>query len=1101
MKLFIFSNYISRHEFKIELYRKSCKKIIIPTTIRVQRKCLENLHTQTTTIIYMPWSFSSLKWNKLMHILMGNRRLGYRLAVWNCRKRLFLQDRSPSEKLVDIKNLLQHHDLHLLGVVESDLHSVSSRVRRANPLTTKDVIEKLHVDGYEIKLPLSWQSHGQARIFLYVKEGVHVNIRELSSQDSDLSSISCEIGLGREKKTCANFFYREWTGGVSGLGDMDSQLDRLTRQVKHWKSLFTRNRDVIILGDANLCAFKWGDNSYQYKSLADVIQNFLLETSSFQQVREFTRSEVACNGLVRSCIDHCYSDVPEKLSSPIVESAGDSDHLAVIVTKYAKAPNSKPQTVRKRSYKNFNVGSFLTDIYNSRINESVLEQDDIEEAAKVFEEMFSKILDAHAPIRTFQMRKNYLAEISAETKLLMAERNALKEEATATGNLILLQEHKLKSKEVKKAVEKDKKEYYENNFNEYVSVKTAWKTARNLLGINKNLSPTTIQNEGDMTSNPAQIANIFNKFFLRKVKLLREKTASVPVVHPVERLQNWVNCRGDLPVFKLKKINLMTLRKIIKRMKGKRSHGVDIIDSYSLKLAGPLIEESLMYLINLSISNQTFSARWKPQLIFPLHKKSKKFDVKNYRPVSHLVEVGKMAEYAIYDQVVEHFTENKLFHDNHHGSLSGHSTATALIQLVDMWIEASENTELSAALLLDQSAAYDLVDHQLLLQKLEVYNFDENSVQWFKSYLSERSQIVQVESKLSKPCKLEDHAVPQGSILGGLIFIIFSNDLPASSNEGESVMYVDDDTDVTHDPNPVQLQQKIQHKADCSASWLKDNRMCVAGEKSKLLIIGTSELRSSKLTDPIVIEVDNMEVEETKSEKLLGVIINNKLTWQEHLHGETWRKGDENATGLIPQLSQRVGILKRMSKYMNKKRLELFTNSIFYSKLNYCLPVFGHVFGLEMYKYTSSRARPFTKEDNRKIQVLQNKVMRLITGMEKATPTTTLLKLTKSLSVQQMIVFQTLTMVHKVIHTAKPAYLANRMKFRTDEDNRKVPPRSQGMISIVTKKLSTSRGGFVYRGSKLFNSLPNHLRTECNLKQFKKGVKEWVIATIRARPE
>ena len=386
-----------------------------------------------------------------------------------------------------------------------------------------------------------------------------------------------------------------------------------------------------------------------------------------------------------------------------------------------------------------------------------------------------------------------------------------------------------------------------------------------------------------------------------------------------------------------------------------------------------MIEESLMYLINLSISNQTFSARWKPQLIFPLHKKSKKFDVKNYRPVSHLVEVGKMTEYAIYDQVVEHFTENKLFHDNHHGSLSGHSTATALIQLVDMWIEASENTELSAALLLDQSAAYDLVDHQLLLQKLEVYNFDENSVQWFKSYLSERSQIVQVESKLSKPCKLEDHAVPQGSILGGLIFIIFSNDLPASSNEGESVMYVDDDTDVTHDPNPVQLQQKIQHKADCSASWLKDNRMCVAGEKSKLLIIGTSELRSSKLTDPIVIEVDNMEVEETKSEKLLGVIINNKLTWQEHLHGETWRKGDENATGLIPQLSQRVGILKRMSKYMNKKRLELFTNSIFYSKLNYCLPVFGHVFGLEMYKYTSSRARPFTKEDNRKIQVFRTK--------------------------------------------------------------------------------------------------------------------------------
>ena len=92
-----------------------------------------------------------------------------------------------------------------------------------------------------------------------------------------------------------------------------------------------------------------------------------------------------------------------------------------------------------------------------------------------------------------------------------------------------------------------------------------------------------------MISNPVKIANIFNDFFLNKVKLLREKAASEPSVDPVERLEDWVNQRSDLPVFKLKKINLPTLRKILKRMKGKRSHGVDNIDSYSLKLAGPLI--------------------------------------------------------------------------------------------------------------------------------------------------------------------------------------------------------------------------------------------------------------------------------------------------------------------------------------------------------------------------------------------------------------------------------------------------------------------------------------------------------------------------------
>ena len=301
------------------LHRKFSKKPTkVPTKNNLQKPQLYPDVSHKPTTISPPsasWSHSSYDWNKLMHILMGNRRLGYQLAAWNCRKGLLLQDNTPSEKVEEIKHLLHSHNLHILGVIESDLHGSSSRVKRAKPLTTNDLLENLHIEGYEIKLPLSWQAYGQARILLYVKENVNVKMRVISKQDSDLQSISCEIGLGREKKSCVNFFYREWTGGVSGLSDMDSQLDRLTRQVRHWKSLYTGGRDVTILGDANLCAFKWNDASYQYKSLSDITQDFLLETSSFQQVREYTRSEFSCNGLARSCIDHCYTDVPEKHSS------------------------------------------------------------------------------------------------------------------------------------------------------------------------------------------------------------------------------------------------------------------------------------------------------------------------------------------------------------------------------------------------------------------------------------------------------------------------------------------------------------------------------------------------------------------------------------------------------------------------------------------------------------------------------------------------------------------------------------------------------------------------------------------------------------------
>ena len=351
------------------------------------------------------------------------------------------------------------------------------------------------------------------------------------------------------------------------------------------------------------------------------------------------------------------------------------------------------------------------------------------------------------------------------------------------------------------------------------------------------------------------MGNIFNRFFVDKVKMLRETTTMEPSTNPVNRLKSWLEHRNTVPNFTLKRINVKILRKILKQMKGKMSFGTDGIDSYSLKLAGPLVEEALLHLVNLSIDSGLFANQWKPQLIFPTHKKGSKNDVKNFRPVSHLIEVGKIVEYAVYYQVLEHFTSHSLFHENHHGSLAGHSTATALVQLVDMWLRASEDKKLSATLLLDQTAAYDLVDHKIFLDKLEVYNFHFTSIGWFKSYLSGRTQQVQVESKLSQQLDTFDHGVPQGSILGGLIFIIFSNDLPASCPLGDSVMYVDDDTDVVSDDNSEILSQKIQFKADCSTSWLKDNRMCVSGAKSKLLIMGTKALKASRKAEQILVKV------------------------------------------------------------------------------------------------------------------------------------------------------------------------------------------------------------------------------------------------------
>ena len=116
----------------------------------------------------------------------------------------------------------------------------------------------------------------------------------------------------------------------------------------------------------------------------------------------------------------------------------------------------------------------------------------------------------------------------------------------------------------------------------------------------------------------------------------------------------------------------------MKKLKPSRSHGADFIDSYSLKLAFPLIEDAILHLVNLSITTNTYSKNWKFQLVLPLHKKNDTMDGNNFRPVSHIIEVGKIVEYVIHDQVYHHFVQHGLFHGNHHGFLGNHSTASAL---------------------------------------------------------------------------------------------------------------------------------------------------------------------------------------------------------------------------------------------------------------------------------------------------------------------------------------------------------------------------------------------------------------------------------------
>ena len=329
--------------------------------------------------------------------------------------------------------------------------------------------------------------------------------------------------------------------------------------------------------------------------------------------------------------------------------------------------------------------------------------------------------------------------------------------------------------------------------------------------------------------------------------------------------------------------------------------------------------------------------------------------------------------------------------------------------------------------------------------------------------------------------------------LAALFHLIDSNDFPACHEEGDSVVYVDDDADCASDDTPEGLQQKIQKEANLSAEWLADNRLCVAEDKTKLMVIATKKLKEVRhKNSDMEINLNGEIIKESKSQKLLGVVINNELTWKNHLYG------DEENMGLIPQLNKRAGMVKRLAKYVDKSKLKCFVSSIFYSKLNYCLPVFGNIFRLGGYNDTNKRSTIFTKRDNHNLQVLQNKVNRILTNSGPMATTAELIALTDSLSVHQMIAYQTATFMHKVVISGKPKYIFEKIKPRRLST---VSLRhKKGSVAIPKYNLSVSREGVIYRGGILYNKLPEYLRNEQNVRKFQTDLKGWIKENIAIKP-
>ena len=714
--------------------------------------------------------------------------------------------------------------------------------------------------------------------------------------------------------------------------------------------------------------------------------------------------------------------------------------MLIFATRYSRSIKSTPRYVRKRSYKNFNPADFIAAIQQVSWLDIYL-SDDVNTAVELLSSKITFVLDTMAPMRTVQIRTNYAPWLSKQTVELMKERNLQQKKASESND----RDDWVRFKSLRNQIN-NRLKYEERNWEKAKleecdgNPSKTWKSVKNILNWKTSGSPNQLFYKGRLISKPQELADAQNEYFIDKIELLRQDLPP-PVSDPLKTLKSLM--LGRRCSFSLSSVQPDEVEKVISSLSNSTSFGMDMIDTFIIKLIKHDIIPALTHIINLSITSKIFPISWKKAKIIPLHKKDDILNRKNYRPVALIPVFSKVLERVIFNQVVAYVSENNLIHPSHHAYRSNHNTTTALLQMYDVWLDSLEKGEMAGVCFLDMSAAFDIVDHPILLSKLELYGFDRGMLDWVSSYLSGRSQCVSIDGSLSKFQDVR-HGVPQGSILGPLLYTLFTNELPEVVHDGcpapragqvlddtwpkytmlcktcGSVgCYADDTTYSCTGSDLVGLSEQLSSKYSTMSDFLVSNRLKLNDGKTHLMVMSTSQARAIrkgtiKDSSLVVIRTPSKVIEPSRTEMLLGCWLHEDMKFGEHLQA--------NKDSLLSSLNKRIGALKLIARVANFKTRKMIADGILMSKLIYLIELWG---GSSKYLLEA-------------LQKAQNRAARFVTKLDWSTPVSELLKQCGWLSVHQLVVYHSVVMVFKVINKETPKYLHSmftaKYSYKTKKD-------------------------------------------------------------------
>ena len=647
-------------------------------------------------------------------------------------------------------------------------------------------------------------------------------------------------------------------------------------------------------------------------------------------------------------------------------------------------------------------------------------------------------------VTTSRLRNKYLKDKTEETRLFYTQ-----------------QRNKCVSLLIKTKIN-----YYGNlNVKDITDNKKFWKAVKPFLSDKSKTSDKIHFNEnGELLNSESETADVLNNFFSNIVKDLKIpeygnldrnfENVEDSVLRAILKYKNHPSItvrkkKGKNSVSSFYEVDKDKIKKEINRLnKNKASQKSDI----PIKIIHDYVDiftDSIAESFKGAIKTSNFSNCLKLADTTLLHKKGRKENKENYRPVSILPTLSKIFERILFEQISVSF--DKILSGQQCGFQKGYSTQLCLLNLLEKWKNCVDKGKAFGALLTDLSKAFDcLDDHELLIAKHNAYAFNLPALRLIHDYLSNRKQRTKIDDNCSSWSEIL-FGVPQGSILGPLLFNIFLADLFFIIKDIDIASYADDTTPFIVENNIENVIASLEQVSEDLFNWFKNNRLKSNANKCHVLV---------STNKSIGVDIGNYTIDNSEYEKLLGVKIDVNLNFSDHI------------SDLCKKASRKISALARVTPFMVLEKRKLIMNTFFTSQFSYCPLIW----------MCHSRA------NNRKINMLHERCLRIIYN-DKQSSFTELLNKDSSVSIHIRNIQRLAIEMFKFYNGLSPPLMNNIFKLREEDpyNLRHVSEFSRPMINSVyhgTESVS-------FLGPKIWDILPEKLKNRETLEVFKKEIKIW----------